>query len=146
MELKLKDWIYNYFGKTDIAVNFINAFFEQFKNMPKLLDPNLSREEFLNIVNFFYQIKDTKDETLEETYAFLKLELTEKRIRKDIFTTRNRIIKAIEFVRTWYLNKELEEVEKRLAKLREYEANFNNDLEMLKDLSHNLARKRGKKP
>lgn len=144
MTIKLKDWHYEYFKNTDIAVKFVNDFSHQFKSMPRLLDINISREEYLRIVDFFYQIEEIKNATPDEIYSFLKSELTEKRIRKDIFTTRNRINKAIQFVRLWYLSKEIEKVEKRLATLEEYDSTFNEDLEVLKDISDSLIRKRRK--
>jgi len=144
MTLKLKDWTYSYFGSTDKAIKFVNDFFEKFKVMPKLLETDLSKEEYMMIVNLFYEINDIKGENKEEIYIFLKKELTEKRVRKDIFTTRNRINKAIEYVRIWYLSKEIEETRKRLTTLEEYESTFDSNIETLNNISENLARKKKK--
>lgn len=142
MELKLKDWSYSYFGSSDKAVKFVNDFAEKFKMMPKLLEADLDKQEYMMIVNLFYEIGDISYTTEEEIYAFLKKELTEKRVRKDIFTTRNRIKKAIEYVRLWYLSKEIEDTRKRLLELEEYDSIFDSNIDTLNEISRNLTRKK----
>ncbi len=145
MIIKLKDWSYDYFTSVDKAVKFVNDFFEKFKVMPKLLDINLSKEEFIMLVYSFYEISDIRDETEEEIYEFIKGELTQKRVRKDIFTNRNRIKKAIEYVRIWYLSKELEKTRIRLATLEGYESIFDSNIDVLNNISENLIRKQKKR-
>lgn len=145
MKIKLKDTSCYYFGSSKKAIAYLQNLFENFKNMPKLLDPFLSEEEFSKIVDIFYDIESDRPTSLEEIKNFIRQELTEKRIRKDIFTIRNRLLKEIDYIRLWYITKDIEEVEAKLAVLKGYNNVLDENESTINEISENLKKNRKKK-
>lgn len=145
MEIKLKDTTCDYFSSSKKAIEYEKELFANFTAMPKLLDPDIDTEEFFRIVDIFYMVEIDRPTKEEEIKSFIKQELTEKRIRRDIFTIRNRLLRDIKFIRLWYIDKEISELEAKLAILNGYDNTLEENEKAINEISNSLKKNRRKR-